>query len=58
MMLLFSVHSFYWPDKEGPEDLSDLSESKLIVLTVIVIIWEVSANLTCLSSVITSVVKV
>lgn len=45
MMLLFSVQPFYWPDKEGPQDLSGLSEYELIVLTVIVIIWEVSANL-------------
>lgn len=40
MMLLFLVQSFYWPDKESPQDLSGLSESELIFLTVIVIIWE------------------
>jgi len=40
MLLLFLVQSFYWPDKEGLQDLSGLSESEVIVLIAIVVIWE------------------
>lgn len=40
MVLLFLLQPYWWPDKEGPQDLCAMSESELLILTDIAIIWE------------------